>query len=48
MDQTDERHASLTSFQEGPHAFHDAPKFIFAFEDIMDMPIELVRASGVD
>lgn len=48
MVQTDERQASLTSLQEGPHAFHDAPKFIFAFEDIMDMPIELVRALGVN
>lgn len=41
-------HVPLTSFQEGPHAFHDAPEFIFAFEYIMDMPIEFVRASGAN
>ena len=45
---TEQRHASLTSFQEGPHAFHDAPEFIFAFEHIMNMPIEFVSTGGVN
>jgi len=42
--QTHQLHAPLTSFQEGPHAFHYAPEFIFALKDVMDMPVELVRA----
>jgi hypothetical protein len=39
-------HATLTSFQEGPHAFHYAPEFIFALKDVLDMPVKLIRASG--
>jgi hypothetical protein len=46
--QTHQLHAPLTSFQEGPHAFHYAPEFIFAFKDVMDMPVKLVCAGGLN
>jgi len=45
--QTYHVHAPLTSFQEGPHAFHYTPEFISAFQHVLDMPVELVRACGV-